>query len=115
MKEQKFNVGDLVRLEYGHLLTTISNGESKVVDADPNRANELAVILYTYNQKYGDATAPDSRYGVIMLETGSEWAWMSDGQADLVESNCGFKYITQARENQKKPWKLQGQKLQESV
>ena len=90
MNKQKFNRGDLVRFKSDDVLDILG---------------QLGVILYTYNQKFGDATEPDNRYGVIMLETGQEWAWASDNQMDLVGQCKDGKYIEQARKNRYKEFK----------
>lgn len=108
MDNQKFQIGDLVRLNYGHLLWSMdSDGKSKTIEIAPEKAGELAVILYTYNLKYGDPTKPDNHYGVVMLDSGVEWSWMTDCQAELIETNCGFKYISKAKKNRWKDYKYE--------
>lgn len=80
MKEQKFKRGNLVRVITGFPVWDSSEG---VVDMEPENVGMLAIINYSYAEKYGGSDT-DS-YSIIWLDNGSSLAWKNEGELELVD------------------------------
>lgn len=96
---QKFKRGNLVRVLAGHQIFSYSNGKGKVRDIASNEIGELAIIDYSYAEKYGGGNTKE--YSVTFLENGNSTAWKHEDQLLFVDEG-GEHLFEQAKANKEK-------------
>jgi hypothetical protein len=81
--EQKFKRGNLVKVLQGQMIWSNTKGWE---DLSPQNVGRLAIIRYSYAEKYsGKSSADKNQYSIVWLDNGSSEAWKSDDQLELVE------------------------------
>lgn len=78
--EQKFKRGNLVKVLVGHQIWSNKEG---VKDISPDDVGKIALIEYSYNDKYGGGNVND--YSIMWTDTGSTVAWKSTNELELIE------------------------------
>ena len=80
MKKQVFQKGNLVKVLIGHQIFDSKKGTT---DISPSQVGRLAVIEYSYAEKYGGNDV-DS-YSIVFLDTGNSVAWKRTGELEFIE------------------------------
>jgi hypothetical protein len=92
--DQKFKRGNLVKILIGRQGWT-SNGDGwEIQDSRPQDIGKLAVIEYSYAEKYGGSKTND--YSIIFMDNGRSMAWKHEHELELVDIG-GEHLIQQAK------------------
>lgn len=83
---QKFHRGNIVRLLHGSMIHQFSNGEDKEIDMSPEETGRLAVIEYSYSERFGSGKSEGGGYSIRFLDTGCSVAWKHDEELEFVDN-----------------------------
>jgi len=89
--EQKFKRGNVVKILFGHKSW---KSPTECVDVSPQDVGRLAIIVHSYNERYGGGDV--TNYAIVWHDTGLSNAWKDEDQLEMYAEG-GEHLITEAK------------------
>ncbi|RKJ42415.1 hypothetical protein D7X33_35685 [Butyricicoccus sp. 1XD8-22] len=78
-----FKKGNIVKIKFGHPMYISGNSGMELKDMNSEDVGELAVIEYSYGEKYGNGEVGGG-YSIVYMKNGLSRAWLDDWQLEFV-------------------------------